>query len=199
MTVLRRSVVLAAGALVAVGALAVGAVLAEEEDAGRILFIAEDAQGKVWANLSLTGQRDTEPYIPMVVGVQNLSSAKLKLNRESFWLSDLDDVLYAMPSVKEWRKNYGRASMDRRLLSTGGIPWEVWARSGRFGSTNFFPDLRASRGSTTRDVVTLRQGYGMADLLYFERPRTLERGRPFFLAVQGEGWEVPIRLRLTLP
>jgi hypothetical protein len=192
--VFRRSMMLAAA-----GLLAVAAALAQDGDEpGRILFIAEDNQGKVWANLSLTGQRDSEPYLPMVIGVQNGSSAKLKLTRESFWLSDLEGVIYSVPSVKEWRKNYDHASLDRRLLTTGGIPWEVWARSGRFASTNFFPDLRASRGATTRDVVTLRRGFGMADLLYFERPRTLAPGKPFFLAVQGEGWEEPIRLRLYI-
>ena len=192
--ILRRSILLAT-----VGLLAVVAVVAQEGDEpGRILFIAENDQGTVWANLSLTGQRNAEPYLPMVIGVQNQSSAKLKLTRESFWLSDLEGVIYTVPSVKEWRNNYDHASLDRRLLTTGGIPWEVWARSGRFASTNFFPDLRASRGATTRDVVTLRRGFGMADLLYFERPRTLEPGRPFFLAVQGEGWEEPIRLRLYI-
>lgn len=185
--------------LAAAGLLAVAAALAQEgDDPGKILFIAEDNQGKVWANLSLTGQRVSEPYLPMVIGVQNGSSAKLKLTRESFWLSDLEGVIYSVPSVKEWRKNYDHASLDRRLLTTGGIPWEVWARSGRFASTNFFPDLTASRGATTRDVVTLRRGFGMADLFYFERPRTLAPGRPFFLAVLGEGWEEPIRLRLYI-
>lgn len=186
--------------LVAAVCTAAGMMFAQEsgDEAGKILFIAEDAQGKVWANLSLTGQRGEEPYLPMVIGVQNTSSVKLKLTRESFWLSDLEGRIYSVPTVREWRKNYGHASLDRRLLTTGGIPWEVWARSGRFGSTNFFPDLRASRGSTTRDVVTLRRGFGMADLMYFERPRTFEPGKPFFLAVQGEGWEAPIRLRLII-
>jgi len=175
-----------------------GWVLGQDAEPPQILFVAEDASGKVWANLSLTGQREAEPYVPMVIGVQNLASAKITLDRESFWLSDLEDVLYPMPTVREWRKGYGRISMDRRMVSTGGIPWEVWASSGRFSQTNFFPDLQVTRGGTTRDVVTLPQGHGMADLMYFERPRQLERGRPFFLAVMAKGWEAPIRLRLIL-
>jgi hypothetical protein len=104
-----------------------------------------------------------------------------------------------MPSIKEWRKNYGKISIDRRMVSVGGIPWQVWQSSNRFASTNFFPDLNISRGGTARDAVTLPEGWGMADLMYFERPRSLDSGRPFFLAVFGEGWEEPIRLRLVLP
>jgi hypothetical protein len=38
----------------------------------------------------------------------------------------------------------------------------------------------------------------MVNLLYFERPRNLQAGRPFFLAVHPEGWEIPIRIRLVI-
>ena len=85
------------------------------------------------------------------------------------------------------------------MVSSGGIPWQVWQSAKRYASTNFFPDLNVSRGGTARDVVTLPEGWGMADLMYFERPRTFDSGRPFFLTVFGEGWEEPIRLRLVLP
>ncbi|MCU0232430.1 MAG: hypothetical protein MUE90_00140 [Thermoanaerobaculales bacterium] len=194
---MRQWLVAVVGALGVAVAVA-GSVGGYDDEPSQILFVAEDASGKVWANLSLTGQRDKEPFVPMVIGVQNLAAAKITLDRESFWLSDLDEVLYPMPTVREWRKGYGRISMDRRMVSTGGIPWQVWASSGRFSQTNFFPDLQVTRGGTARDVVTLPQGYGMADLMYFERPRQLEAGRPFFLTVMAEGWEAPIRLRLTL-
>jgi hypothetical protein len=36
------------------------------------------------------------------------------------------------------------------------------------------------------------------DLMYFERLRMNQIGRPFLLTVQPEGWEVPIRIRLHL-
>ena len=91
-----------------------------------------------------------------------------------------------------------RIVIDRRMLSTGGIPWEVWYRTGKLGETNFFPDLRSRRGNTTRDSVYLRKGHGMVDLLYFERPRNFEYGRPFFLTIHPKRWELPIRLRLVV-
>jgi hypothetical protein len=152
----------------------------------------------VWVNLSLAMQNQDDAYLPAVVGVQNKSHNEIKLTRESFWLEDLDDVVYTMPTVKEWRKNYKRIVIDRRLMSTGGIPWEVWWRSGRFAPSNFFPDLRSTRGNTTRDSIVLRNGYGMVDLLYFERLRMNQIGRPFLLVVHPKGWEIPIRIRLYL-
>jgi len=169
------------------------------DEPSRVLFIAENDQGTVWVNLSLALQNQDDAYLPMVVGVQNKSQNEIKLTRESFWLSDLDDVIYTMPSVKEWRKNYKRIVIDRRLLSTGGIPWEVWWSGGRLARSNFYPDLRSTRGNTTVDSITLRTGYGMVDLLYFEQLRTSGDGRPFILSIRPEGWEVPIQVRLVLP
>lgn len=168
------------------------------EDGNKILFIAGDDQGKVWANVSLALQNSDDAYLPMVVGVQNKSPKEIRLNRESFYLTDLDGIVYSMPTVKRWRKGYKRIVVDRRMLSTGGIPWEVWYRSGRFARSNFFPDLRGSRGNTTINSIVLRNNYGMVDLMYFEQLRSMEVGRPFFLTVQPEGWETPIRLRLYL-
>ncbi len=174
------------------------AVIAQESGAPRVLYIAEDEQGKVWANLTLTRQRTEEPYLPIVIGVQNLGKKDINLNRDTFWLDDFDGLIYTMPTVSEWRKNYGRIVIDRRMMTTGGIPWEVWYRTGKFGQTNFFPDLNSRRGNTTRDSVFLRRGHGMVDLLYFERPRNFEMGKPFFLNVQPKRWEVPIRMRLIV-
>ena len=67
-----------------------GGLRADEEDSGQILFAGETPFGRVWANLSLTGEREGEPFVPMALGVQNLSSSKVRLDRTSFWLSDLD-------------------------------------------------------------------------------------------------------------
>jgi hypothetical protein len=174
-------------------------VLAEETvDPPRVLFIAEDDQGKVWANLSLLLRDSSGAYLPMVIGVQNKSDSEIRLNRESFWLADLDGVIYPMPSVRNWRKHSKRIVLDRRLMSTGGIPWEVWYSSRRFARSNFFPDLRPTRGNTTMDNVNLRTGFGMVDLMYFERLRQMELHRPFFLTIHPKGWERPIRLRLYL-
>jgi hypothetical protein len=170
----------------------------EAEDETKVLFIASDDQGTVWANLGLALQNRSDAYLPMVVGVQNDSKNEIKLTRESFQLVDMNGVVYSMPTVKEWRKSYKRIVIDRRLLSTGGIPWEVWYQSGRFTRSNFFPDLSGRRGNTTINTVILRSGYGTVDLLYFEQLRQGQANRPFILVVQPEGWEVPINLRLYL-
>jgi hypothetical protein len=187
-------------AVLAVGLLAVNAVVAKEQQSPRFLFIAENENGKVWANVTLTIQRTGEPYLPMVVAVENLHKKSITLGRDSFWLSDLDDVVYIVPSVKEVRKNYDKTVMDYRTVSWAGIPWENWRYTRRLERSNFFPDLRASSaGNTVLDRVTLRQRHAMVSLFYFEKPRTLEPGKPFFLVVQPEkGWEIPIRMRIVL-
>jgi len=181
--------------------LGVGAVPAQEEKEQapqRVLFIAENDAGKVWANITLTLQRSGEPYLPMVVAVENMSKKSIVIKRESFWLSDLDEIVYFMPSVKEARKNYDKIVMDYRMISYAGIPWENWRWTRRLESANFFPDLRSTRGNTVRDHVTLRTRHAMVNLLYFERPRNLQRGRPFFLVVHPKGWEIPIRIRILI-
>jgi hypothetical protein len=186
-------------AILTVG-LALAGVWAQEPEPEQpqILFIAENEAGKVWVNTSLTLQRTSEPYLPMVVAVQNLQQKNVELDRSSIWLTDLDDVIYVMPTVKEFRKNYKKTSIDYRMVSYGGIPWEGWRWNRQLESSNFFPDLRASRGNTTRDRVTLRKRHAIVNLLYFERPRRLQPNKPFFLVVRADGWEEPIRLRLVL-
>jgi hypothetical protein len=195
----------AAAATLLAMALAVDGVIArpdpkqeQETEPQRVLFIAENDAGKVWANITLTLQRTAEPYLPMVVAVENMSKNSIVLDRENFWLSDLDNIVYFMPTVKEVRKNYDKIVMDYRMVSYAGIPWENWRWTNRLESANFFPDLRSTRGNTVRDHLTLRQRHAMVNLLYFERPRNLQRGRPFFLVVHPKGWEIPIRIRLLI-
>ena len=178
--------------------LAVVGVWAQETGPLQVLFIAENEAGKVWVNTTLTLQRTSEPYLPMVVAVQNLQQKNVDLDRTSIWLSDLEGVVYVMPTVKEFRKNYKKSNIDYRMVSYGGIPWEGWRWNRRLEPANFFPDLRAASGNTTRDRITLRKRHAIVNLLYFERPRNLQPDKPFFLVVHAEGWEVPIRLRLVL-
>ena len=190
-----------AASAVSIGLLAGTTMLAAEEEPQRFLFIAENENGKVWANLTLTMQRTAEPYLPMVVAVENHSKDPITLDRDSFFLSDLDDIVYVMPPIKEIRKNYDKMVMDYRAVSYSGIPWENWSVTRRLEMSNFFPDMRASRGNTVLDRVTLRHRHAMVNLLYFERPRNLELGRPFFLIVhpkKGKGWEIPIRMRIVI-
>jgi hypothetical protein len=187
-------------AVLALGVMTVTSVFAEEQQTPRFLFIAENDNGKVWANVTLTIQRTAEPYLPMVVAVENLFKKSITLDRDSFYLSDLDDIVYIVPSVKEVRKNYDKTVMDYRTISWAGIPWENWSYTRRLERSNFFPDLRASSaGNTVLDRVTLRQRHAMVSLFYFEKPRNLEPGKPIFLVVQPEkGWEIPIRMRIVI-
>jgi hypothetical protein len=187
-------VILAAAATVAAG----GVLVAQEDDARLWDFDVEDDNGRAWANLTLTGLRMNEPFIPIVVGVQNNAKKPVTLKRDSFRLTDLDGLVYTLASVRDWRKHYGPIVQDRRMMSTGAIPWRVWYTSNKLGQTNFFPDLKTGRGNVLRDSVTLRRGYGMFDLMYFERPRNLAVKRPFFLEVWGKGWESPLRMRLLI-
>ncbi len=177
----------------------VGAVLAQKPAPTQILFIVENDFGKVWANTSLTLQRTNEPYLPIAVAVENKGVKSVSLDRSSFFLTDLDGIVYLMPTVKEQRKNYSKTVIDYRMVSYAGIPWEGWRWNRRLEPANFFPNLRASSGNTTKDRVTLRQRHAMVDLLYFERPRNLSMNRPFFLDIHPKkGWEIPIRLRIVL-
>ena len=175
-----------------------GALVAQQKETRKWEFDVEDDNGRAWANLTLTGLRMDEPFIPIVVGVQNNAKKPVTLNRESFRLTDLDGLVYVLASVRDWRKHYDPIVQDRRMMSTGSIPWRVWYTSNKLGSTNFFPDLKTGRGNVLRDSVTLRRGYGMFDLMYFERPRNLSVQRPFFLEVWGKGWESPLRMRLVI-
>ena len=185
--------------ILCVVAVAVGSVLAQEPAPPQILFIAENNFGKVWVNTSLTLQRTNESYLPMVVAVENLGVKPITLDRSSFWLTDLDGIVYVMPSVKEQRKNYAKTVIDYRMVSYAGIPWEGWRWNRRLEPANFFPNLQARTGNTTNDRMTLRQRHAIVDLLYFERPRNLSLNRPFFLDVHPKkGWEIPIRLRIVL-
>jgi hypothetical protein len=181
-------------------AVVAGSVVAQDaQEEQRVLFIAENEAGKVWANLTLTIQRTGEPYLPIVVAVENMTEKPVTFDRGSFWLNDLDDIVYVLPTVKELRKNYDKSVVDYRMVSFAGIPWESWRWNRRLESANFFPNLRSARGATVRDQVTLRQRHALVDLLYFERPRNLAPGRPFFLNVlPKKGWEIPIRIRLVI-
>jgi len=186
------------GFLCAVG-VAVASVLAQEPSPTQILFIAENDFGKVWANTSLTIQRRTEAYLPIVVAVENKGTKPVTLDRSSFWLTDLDEIVYVMPTVKEQRKNYDKTVMDYRMISYAGIPWEGWRWNRRLELANFFPNLQARAGNTIMDRVTLRNRHAMVDLLYFERPRDMDLNRPFFLEIHAKkGWEIPILLRIVL-
>jgi hypothetical protein len=176
-------------------AVAAGLVAASD---GQIVFSERSEVGQLWANLSLTYLRVGEPYLPIVIGVQNLSGETLELNRASFRLIGPDGRRFSMADLKTLRKSYEKSTFDRRIMTTNGIPADVWYRQRRLRESNFFPDVSQSRRTTVIDRVTLRRGDGTVDLIYFEAPTGLALGTPFVLEVLPEGWEAPLRLRLIL-
>lgn len=181
--------------IVLLGILAAGLAIAGD---GQVVFSERSEAGQLWANLSVTYQRVGEPYLPMVIGVQNLGDETLRLGRASFSLIGPDGRRFPMADLKELRRSYDKASIDRRIATANGIPVDVWARQRRLRESNFFPDMGQSRRTTVIDRVTLARGDGTADLIYFEMPAGLAPGAPFLLEVQPEGWAVPLRLRLVL-
>jgi hypothetical protein len=187
--------------LVMVAAFGYGIVAGVEGEADcqpQNVFQAESSEGVAWANVTLTRQRVAEPYLPIVIGIQNTGPKEVKVTRDSIWLSDQSGVVYSMPTVKEVRGGYDKILADSRLSAADGIPWMNWRQGRRFEPSNFFPDMRAQRGNTTKDRVTLRSGFGMVDLFYFERPRDLAPCKPFFVVVNPEGWQTPIRFSVFI-
>jgi hypothetical protein len=181
--------------IVLLGVLAAGLVLAAD---GQVVFSERSEVGQLWANLSVSYQRSGEPYLPMVIGVQNLGGETMRLGRASFSLIGPDGRRFPMADLKELRKSYDKTSMDRRIATANGIPVDLWARQRRLRESNFFPDVSQSRRTTVIDRVTLARGDGAVDLIYFETPAGLGPGAPFLLEVKPEGWEIPLRLRLVL-
>lgn len=175
-----------------------GVVALASAQSRQLVFSEKTDAGQLWANLSLTYLRVEEPFLPIVVGMQNKSKQRAVVDRDSFWLVGPDGTRYPLAELKEVRSEYERFGADRRIASAAGIPVEVWARQRRFRESNFFPDMRVSRRPTVVDNVTLAQGDGMADLMYFVTPRGLAPGRPFLLEVLPRDWQVPLRLRLVL-
>mgnify|MGYP001765372997 CR=1 FL=1 len=165
---------------------------------GQVVFSERSEVGQLWANLSLTYLRVEEPFLPMVIGVQNLGGETLELNRASFRLIGPDGRRFPMADLKVLRSSYDKLTFDRRIVTANGIPVDVWARQRRLRESNFFPGVGMSRRSTVIDRVTLARGDGMVDLIYFETPTGLSIGAPFVLEVLPDGWETPLRLRLLL-
>lgn len=168
--------------------------------------VAQDSQtvhvgrndfGTVWANVQLTRMRVSEPYLPIVIGIQNLASDSVRIDRGTIRLVGPDGRRYPVAGVKEVRKNYDKLSPDRRIANASGIPWEVWYRQRRLRESNFFPGVMG-RSGTVIDNISLRRQDGMVDIIYFPRPRGLALNTPFILEIAAEGWEVPLRLGLRL-
>lgn len=165
---------------------------------GRVVFSEKSAVGQLWANLSLTYLRADEAFLPMVIGVQNLSEQIIRLERSSFRLIGPDGRRYPMAELKTIRSSYGKFSLDRRIASANGIPADLWARQRTLRESNFFPDVGLSRRPTVIDHVTLARRDGMVDLVYFETPAGLAAGVPFVLEVVPKDGPAPLRLRLIL-
>jgi len=191
----RRTVrTLALAALVAAPA-----VLASQDEAPRrLVFSGGNELGELWVNTSLTRQRLDEDYIPMVVAIVNRSRETVTVDRDAVRLIGPDGSRYPMPTVKELREGYGRSSLDARMVSGAGIPYEVWQRERHLMDSNFFPFLMSGRRAIVIDEVNLAPGYAMIDILYFAKPDRLQLGEPLLLEVRAVGWAAPVRLGIVL-
>jgi hypothetical protein len=179
-------------------ALSIALLTAGSPGAQELVVNGRNAFGQVWVNLSLTGLRLQEPYVPMVIAVYNQAQGGATVTRGSFRLVGTDGQPGRVPGVKELRHGYDKLSLDQRMVSTAGIPLGTWLRRSRLAPSNFFPSMGSERSGTTIDHVTMPPLYGMVDLLYFERPRGLALGEPVLLEVAPEDWEEPIRLRIRV-
>jgi hypothetical protein len=163
----------------------------------RVLFVAEGQSGSVWVNVTLTELRIAEPYLPMMVAVQNLGGDNVVIDRGALRLIGQDGIRHPVADLREVRSGYSRLRLDRRIASSAGIPVDVWYRQGRLRESNFFPDVGGG-GGVVIDEVVLRRSDALVDLFYFQTPAGLASGSPFVLEVAPEGWEAPVRLGLTL-
>lgn len=182
-------------ALVLAVVLAVAAPGVPQES--QLVNVGETDFGAVWANIHLTRMRVEEPYLPMVIGIQNLGSGSVRIDRDAIRLVGPDGRRYPVAGLKEVRKEYDKLNVDRRIANANGIPWEVWYRQRRFRESNFFPGVMNRRGTVIDDVVLRRQD-GMVDIVYFPTPRGLALDTPIALEIAAEGWEAPLQLRLRL-
>lgn len=162
----------------------------------QLVFSGENRLGAAFANVSLTRLRVDEPFLPIVVGLQNLSSDAATVDRDTFRLIGPDRVRYPLAEIKDVRKGYKRGRIDQRLASAAGIPMDVWYRQGRLREANFFPSLGS--GSTVVDRISLRHNDGIVDLLYFPTPHGLALGQPLLLEFALAEWEAPLQLLIRL-
>jgi hypothetical protein len=171
--------------------LAAAAIAAGQES--QVLHSAQGRFGTVWANVTVTHQRVTEPYLPFVIAIQNHGAETVTIDRAAVRLIGPDGTRYPMADLKEVRQDYDKMRLDRRIATSAGIPAEVWYRQRRLRESKI-----GGRGGTVIDRVALRRNDALVDLVYFRRPRALALNTPFIIEVGPEGWEVPTRLGIRL-
>lgn len=184
--------------ILALALVAGGVAAAEDPPAPRLIFKGENVHGEVWANVGLTIQRLDEDYVPLVVMIANHDREPVLIDRDALRLIGPNGQRYPMPTLKELRKNYRKTGIDARAVSGAGIPYEVWRQNRRLLESNFFPNTLTDRRALVVDEVTLPTGYALIDLVYFARPKGLERGASFILEVQALEWSGPVRVGISL-
>ncbi len=162
-----------------------------------MVFSGSGPQGKVWVNVDLTRQRTDQPYVPLVVAVQNMGARPAVVKRESFRLLGSSGKPVPLASIEEVRKEYPKLNFDARTVKAQAMPFGTRLSAEYRVGSNFFP-VMAAGGSVKRDVVTLPPSYWMVDLLYFRRPAGLAEGGDVILQVHPEGWDEPVEVRFSL-
>ncbi len=178
-------------------AITLAAAIAAFGQGSQVLFQGQGRFGAIWVNSNLTQMRIAEPYLPVVLAVQNLGPDSVTIDRGTVRLIGPDGSRYPIADLKEVRSGYGKFRLDQRILSFAGIPVNVWYTQRRLRESNFFPDI-GGRGGTVIDRIVLRRNDAFADLVYFRRPPALTAGQPFLIEVAPEGWEVPTRIEIVV-
>lgn len=195
MRIERWLIMAAALCAAALPAAAAASNVAVSEDYGATAWRTRDAGLTVIVDARLTGLREGDRFIPVPIalGVDGDGSA-LSLTPENFTLLDAEGRAIAAAGFEEFRREYGKAGFDRRMLRAFPIPIGSRFETSTRVRSNFYPPV----GGGLRDerVEVPRFGW-FADVLYFPAP-TAKDG-PLTLRITAAGLEHPVEVRFVLP
>lgn len=148
-----------------------GAAFAQTVDLGQHLFFNNEGEIVVCIDAALAVRKLDSPFVMFVayMGAKSQSSS-ISVRR--------DDVVmvykgqeYKMPSVEEWRKEYGGASNDINLYnrlgkeSLGQSQMRFWQYNWNY---DFFPIL--GQGPLPSDQLSMSGSLGVKTKFYFRNP-----------------------------
>jgi hypothetical protein len=146
-----------------------------------------------------TRYREDGPYIPIEIAIGNRGLKQLTLTRESFILLDENGNRYPAANPKELMQNYDFLDWDRNLSELPGIVDARYAAFTRYPS-KFSPtrQIRTSRSSLVRDMVSLPKFGYLIDYLYFRLPETGVKGHRFELFMQAPELPDPVFVKFEV-
>lgn len=146
-----------------------------------------------------TRYREGEQYIPLEFSVANRAMKQLTLTRESFILIDEEGNRYPVAGPKELMQNYNFLDWDRQFTELEGILDARFSAFTRYPS-KFSPtrQMRTSRSSLVRDLVSLPKFGYVIDYLYFKHPVTGVKGHKFELFMQAPELPDPVFVKFEV-